>query len=375
MNTIKQHKSFDVIAVPISTLTRSNSISPSLPLDLTKKILEQKRPNIAEIELTLFENCNIECDFCFHDKKSTIGLTLTEMESKLSTIDNFIKSKVDTVELVQLNIVGGELFQDRWMERLCNDYFNLSLQIKDIATKYGVNLRIVWVSNFLFVKKDTVRELIDKLRDHSIDTHLIVSYDFDGRPMSNNYKKNIEWFGPKYIISVNLVGTTESIKLFMLNTDDYFKWLYNTFNIYFDDYIPDKGQSHLIPSDKLMLSWYKFIADNYPNISPIKELIQNEKNYMHCLSLNKITIFPDNSTSNCRWHRYTQSDFNTKLNMDDNAGMMQRFIDDNDCLSCQYYSRCGMRCFTQWDWKQRERDLAHCPMKMFFSYLEGKDDT
>ena len=39
----------------------------------TKWILEDKRPKIGEIELTLFENCHLNCFFCHHDKKSTVG--------------------------------------------------------------------------------------------------------------------------------------------------------------------------------------------------------------------------------------------------------------------------------------------------------------
>jgi len=357
--------------IPIVQVPLTEGKDPSVPAEVTKQLLESKRPSIAEVELTLFENCNIECDFCFHDKKSTIGLTRDEMQEKLHIADKFIEERAGTVDLVQFNIVGGELFQDRWMERLCDDFFYIAWQINNIAYKHKVKLRIVWVSNFLFAKKELVKDLMDQLRNAGVDSHLIVSYDFDGRPMSNRYKKNIEWFGPEYIISVNLVGTVESIRIFMEDKDEYFKWLYDNFNIYFDDFIPDKGTDAMMPSDSMIYEWYKFIADRYPKIAPVATLLENEVNEMHCLSLNKLTIFPDNRTSNCRWHRYDQDDFTTTLNMDDNAGMMQNYIDDLGCLSCEYFQRCGLRCFTQSDWKNRERDMSNprCPMKAFFNYV------
>lgn len=51
--------------------------------ETTKLLLEAKRPDIAEIEMTLFENCHLNCSFCHHDKKSTVGLSREEIFSKL----------------------------------------------------------------------------------------------------------------------------------------------------------------------------------------------------------------------------------------------------------------------------------------------------
>lgn len=344
---------------------------PSVPKEVTKEILECKRPSIAEIELTLFENCNIVCDFCFHDKKSEVGMTDVEIFGKLEIIENFMAERQGSVDMLQVNIVGGELFQDRYLEHLAPTFIELGDRLYDLSQKYGYpDFRIVWVSNFLFVKRDLVKHIIDSLRIAGVDNHLIVSYDFDGRPISNNYRKNIEWFGPEYIISVNLVGTVESIAGFMKDDDDYFKWLYETFHVYFDDFIPDKGTDAMLPPDSMVYEWYKFIADKYPKIHPVADLIENETNEMHCLSLNKITIFPDNRTSNCRWHRYDQNDFNTEFDIHDNAGMMQSYMDEQGCLTCEYFQRCGLRCFTQSDWRGRVKDMVDpkCPIKAFFNY-------
>lgn len=358
--------------IPINETRGLPGKTPSVSKDITKAMLAEKRPSIAEIELTLFENCNIECDFCFHDKKSEVGLSREDMFSKLELIETFMKEREGTVTMLQVNVVGGELFQDRWMERLCDDYHDLAVEMSKLAAKYNYNqFRIVWVSNFLFKKSDVVVDLMDRLRAQDIDSHMIVSYDFDGRPMSKRYKKNIELLGPEYIISVNLVGTVESINVFMDDKDEYFKWLYDTFNVYFDDFIPDKGTDAMLPSDSMIYEWYKFIAEKYPKIAPVSTLLENDHNEMHCLSLNKLTIFPDNRTSNCRWHRYDQDDFCTEFDIHDNAGMMQNYIDELGCLSCEYFQRCGFRCFTQWDWRNRERDMEDpkCPMKAFFNYV------
>ncbi len=344
--------------------------SPALPMSATKSILESKRPDIAEIELTLFENCNITCDFCFHDKKSQTGLTREEMFSKIPLIVDFLKKQRGRVDLVQINLVGGELLQDRWMDRLCQDYTDLLKELKPYFDEFNFKMKVVIVSNFLFKKRERVKKLLLDLRKAEIDSYLIASYDFHGRPMSRLYTDNISWFGPEYICSINLVGTSESIKEFIKDKDLYFKFLYNNFNIYFDDFIPDAGSDESVPTDSEFFNWYKFIAEKYPRIQPVADLINNNFNKMHCLSLNKITIFPDNRTSNCRWHRYEQKDFNTKLNLKDNAGMMQNFLDEMGCLSCEYFQKCGFRCFTQWDWRNRKRDMDTCPLKSFYKFLD-----
>lgn len=346
---------------------------PSLSGEVTRAILESKRPNIAEVELTLFENCNIVCDFCFHDKKSPVGLTREEMFSKLPLIQTFLAKMENRVDLAQINLVGGELLQDRWMERLCDDYVDLLLAAKEMFVKFRLPMKVVIVSNFLFKKREVVRSMIDRLRAAGVDTHLIASYDFEGRVISDVYRENIQYFGPEYICSVNLVGTRGSIQTFMRDDDPYFKYLYKTFNLYFDDFIPDKGADQSIPSDREFYEWYSFIAERYPAIQPMADLIENKSNKMHCLALNKVTIFPDNRTSNCRWHRYDQDDFGTKFEIHDNAGMMQNFLDQNGCLSCDHYQRCGFRCFTQWDWKNRKRDMGMCPMRAFFDDLTARE--
>lgn len=354
----------------ISTVTVHADIQvPSVPMDVTKAILESKRPRIGEIELTLFENCNIECDFCFHDKKSTVGMSRSAMFEKLSIIEAHLIKHRGKVDLMQINILGGELFQDRYMEQLCEDYYALMVEVRKLYDKHNHVLKVVWVSNFLFVKRDIVRDLIERLNAIDVPSTLIVSYDFTGRPMSRNYKKNIEHF-QDCISSVNAVATRNSVRHFIDKDDSYFDWLYQTFDIYFDSFIPDKGADAQIPQDSLLYEFHCYIIDHYPKINPIREMIESpNNNHMHCLSLNKVTIFPNDTTSNCRWHRYDQSDFNTELNMDDNSGMMQNFVDTNGCLSCEYFSRCGMRCFTQWDWSNRNRDMDTCMMKAVFNRL------
>ena len=356
------------LTIPLKNLTDEDEPRPMD--DITKAILEPKRPDIAEIELTLFENCHLNCAFCHHDKKSTVGLSREEIFSKLSIVEEHLIKMKDRVDVCQINMVGGELFQDRISEWAYPVYYDFLIEIKKLYDKYGHTIKVVWVTSFQFVKRERVQKLIDDLNAADIPSYIICSYDFDGRPVKGPYSKNIEYFAD-YITSINMVATTISIEKFMADEDEYFHYLYEKFdNFYFDDYIPDKGYDYMIPSDSLYLEFLKFTYHNYPNINPIKDLIYKDNNHMHCLSLNKVTIFPDNSTSNCRWDRYTPSDFNTPLHRKDNASMMQAYMDEHGCLSCKWWDKCGFRCYTQWDWKNRERDLPDCVMRLWFNYMD-----
>ena len=356
------------LKIPLKNLTAEDEPRPMD--DITRLILEPKRPDIAEIELTLFENCHLNCAFCHHDKKSTVGLSREEIFSKLSIVEDHLIKMKDRVDVCQINMVGGELFQDRISEWAYPVYYDFLIEIKKLYDKYGHTIKVVWVTSFQFVKRERVQKLIDDLNAADVPSYIICSYDFDGRPVKGPYSKNIEYFAD-YITSINMVATTISIEKYMADEDEYFHYLYEKFdNFYFDDYIPDKGYDYMIPSDSLYLEFLKFTYHNYPNINPIKDLIYKDNNHMHCLSLNKVTIFPDNSTSNCRWDRYTPSDFNTPLHRPDNTSMMQAYMDEHGCLSCKWWDKCGFRCYTQWDWKNRERDLPDCVMRLWFNYMD-----
>jgi len=341
----------------------------------TKAILESKRPNIAEVELTLFENCDINCSFCHHDKKSIVGMQLHEMLAKLDIIEKFFKDRQGTVDFMQINIVGGELFQDSLIDEYVGYYIDIAVELQILANRYNYNLHIVWVSNFLFSNYIEIHNLMVTLKLADIKSSLIVSYDFDGRPTNKTYYKNIEAL-ESFISSVNIVATKETITEMMVDRDAFFAYIYDTFPVYVDDYIPDNISVNQTPPDTMMLTFYKFIFKKYPKIINIHELVENESNPMGCLSLNKITIFPDDSVSNCKWQRYKPENFETykdkeAVEYQDNAPQMQRHLEHFNCLSCEFYRRCKFRCYTQWDFVSPDiHDYDGCWIKTFFRYLD-----
>lgn len=128
-----------------------------MEINITNILLENKRPIIGEIELTLFENCHLNCSFCHHDKKSEVGLSPEEILSKVALVEDHLKKLVGRVQLVQINMVGGELFQDR-ISHLYDTYFELLMRIKTLYDKYGHTMKVVWVTSFQFSKREQVKK-------------------------------------------------------------------------------------------------------------------------------------------------------------------------------------------------------------------------
>ncbi len=331
-------------------------------------ILHNKKPKIAEIEVTFFEYCTFRCSFCNHNKESKVGLSYNEIISKVEIFENFV-NKLDTnvIELVQINMVGGELLLDSLISKGYLGYYDeFATKCKNIAEAKGFIFKTVIVSALLFTKIDKIKEMIE---NSIVDLSLIASWDIKGRIINTSWKNNLNSLS-KYVSSINTVMTVDTLTEFMKMDKEYWeKEIYNKYNVFFDYYIPFEGASHIIPSDSLYLKFLLYCHKHYPDLNIIKDLLKKDENPMSCLSLNKLTIFPDGTTSNCRWNYHKENSFINKVNRDDNTNMMLDYITTYNCLGCEFYERCNFRCFTQWSWSNRIRDLSGCVIKSFLNQV------
>lgn len=345
--------------------------------DLIKKMLHKKKPVLAEIELTLFENCHLNCDFCGHAKKSTVGLSREEIMSKIDLIDGFLQKVDKDVKMVQLQLVGGELLQDYLIkDGFLEYYLELVKEVKGMCDEDGKHLQVMLVTANVFREREKVKDFLDRAKE-IVPFQLILSYDLEGRPMGKIWRDNLTYF-QEYVSSINTVATKPAIRKLIDEGDEYFQYLYENFEVFVDNFIPDVDTIHLIPTDDEHLEFLKFMSLNYSSVNPIAEIVNKYKHPEHndnrtvkmsCLSLNKITIFPDNTWSNCRWRRYKQENFKNELVYEDNSNMVVDFLNENNCFSCEYYNKCPFSCFTQWSWKQRERSPG-CVNKKWFQFLD-----
>lgn len=335
-----------------------------------KGLLSKKLNDQTEIEIHLFEFCNLSCKFCGQDHDSKVGFdTINE---KADDAIAFMKRSHLNSHIV--NVMGGEVFNDLVPDELFEKYSEFCNAILDFGSNNGQDITINWVTNLIFNKKNRVKGLISKFRDQGHKVNISTSYDFDGRGYAGKanslFAKNLAEF-KDWVYTIGFVLTSPAIKNFMEKHDPFFEKMYQEHVLYFDYYVPEERNcDELMPSDGELLEAFIYAATHYPNVYPVRDWLNNESNKMTCYSLNKLTVLPDGEHVTCRYLSYRPGSFKNPIDYKSNANIISSFAQENECLSCQWYERCSMRCFVQADWAKREK-LDGCLYKKFFDQMVG----
>ena len=145
------------------------------------KALESKIPDSTEIELHLFEFCNLNCAFCGQDHDSTVGMNLEAAIDKAKECVKFINNSEKDSHII--NIMGGEIFNDQVPDHMFDAYSKFHQHIVENTTD---KVRFNWVTNLIFGQFERVDKFI---RSHK-DSYISTSYDFAGRGL-NDFKANL----------------------------------------------------------------------------------------------------------------------------------------------------------------------------------------
>jgi len=337
--------------------------------EFLKHVLKDKLPDSTEIELHLFEFCNLSCSFCGQDHDSTEGMNT--IAQKAEQVINFMKKSNKTSHTV--NSMGGEIFNDLVPDEVFEQYWEFYTIINDWCTTNGHTVRFNWVTNLIFRKNERVKNLIQKMRSVSNNAYISTSYDFAGRGLDINrtlqFDTNLKMFG-EWITVIGFVMTKPAIRKILTRTDKFFsEQLYKNYTLYFDYYVPEASANKMMPSEQEMLDCMLFIAKNYPEIYPIKDLLVNERNKMTCYSMNKTTILPSGKEVTCRYLEYEPIQFLSKVDYSSNSNIIEAHLERNKCLGCKWFDRCSFRCFVQADWAELER-TKECLFREFFNRME-----
>jgi radical SAM protein with 4Fe4S-binding SPASM domain len=337
-----------------------------------KNLLKNKVPHEAEIEVSLFQACNLKCAFCWQDHDDTTGLD--EIIEKAEPINQFISDNSCT--RFNICLMGGEIFQDG--RDKFDEYFDLIKKVDDHAKSLSKQANIILVTNCLFTEVEKVEIFLNKLEKNNIEFCITTSIDFHGRAIAHHvntlWHKNIIKF-KKHVGTINLVLTRPTIDKFLNSDTSYFKYLYDEgFPISFDYYTPETNAQILVPSDKEILDFLLKVIDEFPNIQPIKQWIENDINQMTCMSLNKITILPNGRILTCRQLQYDPKEFEHKINYESNANIIESFVTKKECLSCEFFGRCGFSCFVMEDhvYFAQRKQLSECLYKIMFREINKK---
>jgi len=333
-------------------------------------IIEKKRDPEQEYTLHLFEYCNLRCSFCWQDHENRVGIN--SIIDKLEPIEKFLQT--ETRHSVVFNAMGGEVFAPEiFDESLLQQYKNLSWGIKELGKKYNKQVKVNWVTNLVTNKINHIEDLLNYSTTIGLNAQLVTSYDPRGRFNVNDFiqfKKNMDYFG-KRITCISMLLNSPNIDYILKDKDPYFKKLYNEgYYIYFDYYMPDESAEFQAPTDQQLRDVFRHFIDNYPNVHPISDWINSDKNYASCRT-SKL-VLADGTMCNCG--NLVQDEkvikfYSSKIEKADNAAIEDRFLEKYDCASCEYLDRCSFGCFMQHDYKFRD-ELDECVYKLTHRYID-----
>lgn len=300
-------------------------------------LLAEKKGRYKEAHLILFEYCNLRCSFCHQDHESKVGLDADLILGKVETLIN----NSDPNDSYVINMTGGELFLDEipdWM-------FGYYLAAGQRLLEHFKDVKLVWGTNLIYEDTSRVERLVSMLRPYG-HVCLATSYDPAGRFNESQralFFKNLDRLG-HLVETVNVVITKQNIQTFLDGKEGTeFAYMCQKHDVYFDHYIPSNLYTYHQPDEDLISQLYILLNERYPDSYPIKAWKANQFNETTCRSTKIVN--KDGVVTTC-WSEAGKDSI-----LDEHEGLLakaqaeQDFIDKYDCFSCDYYNRCGMRCF------------------------------
>lgn len=290
-----------------------------------------KRGKTGEIIVTLFEYCNLSCKFCNQDHNDLFGVD--KILEKIDVVKEVI-SKTPK-EQYSVHFMGGEVFADQLPQRVYEDYKRICYELRAWGLEQDIDIEVCFTSNMVF--NNTFG--LDSLLNDASPT-LITSFDPAGRFNKETFeifKANVKKY-KDHIKSVNIIMTKPTIIRFLNSDIEFFDYLYDNFDIYFDYYTPEKNMKMFIPSDIELRDFMIHMINNYPKALPFADYSNKIKKRMTCMDT--ITIMPDNSYGNCTILLKDFKDVKTAK-----QEMEHEWFEQYNCLQCEHFQYCAMGCF------------------------------
>jgi len=340
--------------------------------DVIYEIIKDKVPEFAEVVTVLFEHCNMTCSFCPQDHDSTFGADRDQIMSKVPLVVDWINNNHKS-KFFKLHILGGEVFQDVWIEKGFLDIYQEYIDaIAEGITDPEKELHPNFVTNLVFEKTDKVMELLERN-----NIKVSISYDSTGRfnkSQFETFKRNIEIFKDR-ISMVSVAATATNMKSIIAG-DEYFDYLYSLYDIDFDSYLPandDKKNLFFMPKESELLAFNKHLVEHYPKCTNIAYFVEpSQNNRMSCTRGNSLQMFPNNyAPKGCSGAALTgNTDVLETVNAQDGE-LLENFFAKYNCFECEYFSRCPFTCFVKQDTKKLIRDIDGCVFKETFKFADS----
>ena len=330
-------------------------------------LINKKIVNHSELVVLFFEDCNLNCIFCPQNHTSEVGADRDSILAKVPGIVNYINNNPSLD--FYLHIMGGELFQDKFIEKDFLIYYGEFIDLIKNQVQSNKKLHFCFITNLVYNNIDAVINFCEKY-----NLKMSVSYDMNGRFNMNQlnlFKENIEKIS-EHIRLISLVITKQNI-ISLIKGDEYFDYLYSKYLCSWDKMLPSVGfNDHLMPKESELLEFYKILADKYPLCTNMESFLSDSENAMTCTRGNSYTVMADGSKAKGCSGTVLLNDTNTPKKHLESTIIMQKYISQKNCFSCEYYSKCSFSCFINNEYKNMVRDIDGCVFKEVFKYVESK---
>lgn len=327
-------------------------------------LIDAKVVKYGEIVVCLFEHCNLKCVFCPQDHNNTVGASRDEIMAKVEPIVDWINNNSRT-QAYKIHLMGGELFQDRWIDAGLLDVYEEFIQAIDDQTTAEVHFN--FITNLVFTRYTDIMYFLARN-----DLQFSISYDAAGRFSKSDlelFERNLRYFQDR-ITMVSLVATKQNINR-IVDGDYLFEILYQNYTCDFDHFLPSVATSRvLMPSERDLFEFYKVLVTKYPKCLNIDHFVNKKPaNKMICTRGNSLTIMPDGAKpQGCSGAVFLKEAQTEELG---GPVIVENFLDKYNCFECEYFQRCPLSCFIKEDYKHIDQDMDECVFKATFRYADS----
>ena len=121
-------------------------------------LIDTKVVRYGEIVVCLFEHCNLKCAFCPQDHNSVLGASRKEIMAKVDPIIDWINNN-PRKQAYKIHLMGGELFQDRWIEKGFLDIYDDLILYIDSNTDPDIHFN--FITNLVFENRKPVLDFLN----------------------------------------------------------------------------------------------------------------------------------------------------------------------------------------------------------------------
>ena len=335
-----------------------------------------------EIACMMFENCNLNCKFCFETHMNK-KIDLNYFKKIPFIIEENFKKEYDrypSLKRVYIMMWGGELFYDALSDEVFDAYYDFVATTRNIfELKFPrVEILFSWLSNGVFTKRKRVEDLVRFSKG-------IINFSYDpiNRFSTEKQKQTMietaKYFAHNMGSKISIVLTKDNIKEFINNDNQLVNFHKMGYIIDVNYYIANINWKDLIPTDDEIYEFLKWSVDNRLFRMKVLERIFHYYvghylgRYCNCKFCSQITYgewstdcakcssaLPAKMFYQHNIDRITEENSNEiKASM----GLMKR-----GCLTCKYFNRCQMPCWISFIFEGTK--VGECHYKRIYEYLD-----